>query len=558
MHHTTGLRTSLIALFAAAMFFFTLPHHAAEASTPAGRVFLDPGHGGTLPGAVRSGTREADLNLAFARQIQTHLRAQGHATMLSRNSNVNVNRVDIPTWSPSGSTITYAAVGGFTAADDLQARCNLANAWGADIFVSIHANAAESSAARGAETFWRDTGSMTDRELSRRLADLIQQEYIVGTGLVNRGVKEDSFYVLRWSNMPAVLVETGFMSNPTELQKLRDPNFQRNATTAIARGIGRFLRSNPFRPLYPRLAGSDRFATAAAVAGSRWPTTAETVILASGVDWPDAMVGSTLSRRMNAPMLLVGGDTITEETRARIATLRPSRIVVLGGEAAVSPAAVNSAIDATGRQAGSVTVERIAGDDRFSTAARIATRVGVPVGGRVFVVSGANFPDALSVGSYAGTLGAPILLVGPSAIPTATLEYLTANNNEIQQIEVIGGTGAIGPEVEAQLRTFGTVRRIAGADRFRTNVAVIRAFMGTTAVSPLVANADAFPDALSASTIAAAGSRPVVLVRQRELPAPTREFLFNHRSRLTTPTVVGGTGAVSSQMEWMMQKGFGR
>ncbi|MCL4553768.1 MAG: cell wall-binding repeat-containing protein [Actinobacteria bacterium] len=555
MHPTTRLRTSLIALFAAALFLFAPPYHAAEASTPAGRVFLDPGHGGRWPGAVYGGIREADLALVYALEIQRNLRVQGHSTMLSRTSNVNVGNVDIPTWSTSG---TYAAVGGFTLADDLQARCNLANAWGADVFVSIHANAAVSSAANGAETFWRNTGSMTDRQLSRRLADLIQQEYILETGLVDRGVKEDSFYVLRWSNMPAVLVETGFMSNPTELQRLINPTFQRDASAAVARGIDRFLRSNPFRSIYPRLAGSDRFATAAAVAGSRWPTTAETVILASGADWPDAMVGSTLSRRMNAPMLLVGGDAITEETRARIARLRPSRIVVLGGEAAVSPGAVNSAVSATGRAAGSVTVERIAGDDRFSTAAQIATRVGVPADGRVFVVSGANFPDALSVGSYAGALGAPILLADRGVIPTETLSLLTANNTAIQRIEVIGGTGAIGPEIEAQLRTFGTVRRIAGADRFRTNVAVIRAFMGTAAVSPLVANADAFPDALSASTIAAAGSRPVVLVRQRNLPAPTREFLFHHRSRLTTPTVVGGTGAVSSQMEWMIQKGFGR
>jgi len=529
----------------------------ASGAPGGGRVFLDPGHGGSFPGAVRQGIREADINLAFAREIQANLHTEGHATMLSRTTDTNVVRVDIPTWTQTDGVLRYAADGVFSVRDDLQARCDLANAWGADVFVSIHANAATSSSARGAETFWRNT-STTDRLLSQQLASLIQQEYILETGLVNREVKEGGFYVLRWSNMPAVLVETGFMSNSTELAKLINPNFQRDGARAIARGIDRFLDTAPFDPVYTRLAGTDRFETAASVAAAGWPGQGENLILASGSDWPDSLVGTTLSRRLNAPMLLTRSESLTPVTQERIATRRPSRIFVLGGEGAISSATVNAAVNATGRTASSVTIQRLAGEDRFETAAHIARFIGVPATGRIIIVSGQNFPDALSVGSFAGASGTPILLVKSGSIPTATIEFLEDNNIAIRHIDVIGGTGVIDERVGAKLGQYGSVRRISGANRFRTNLEVIRAYSGTGTLSPLVANAEAFPDALSAAALGSLTGRPVILVGERFLPAHTREFLVNNRGRINNPVIVGGPGVLSYQTEWMLRKGLER
>ena len=529
----------------------------ASGTSGGGRVFLDPGHGGRFPGAVRQGIEEADINLAFAQEIQAALRAKGHATMLSRTTDANVIGVDIPTWSQAADgTLRYATSGEFNVHDDLQARCDLANAWGADVFISIHANAATSSSANGAETFWRNT-STTDRLLSQQLASFIQQEYILETGLRNRGVKEGAFYVLRWSNMPAVLVETGFMSNSTELAKLVNPNFQRDGARAIARGIDRFLDTNPFDPVYARLAGRNRFETAASVAASGWPGQGESIILASGSDWPDSLVGSTLSRRTNAPMLLTNPASLTPVTRSTIAARRPSRILVLGGEGAISSDTASAAASATGRPTGSVTIQRFAGNDRFETAAQIAHFLGIPTTGRIKVVSGENFPDALSVGSFAGASGTPILMTKRGSIPTATVEFLETHNAAIRHIDIIGGTGVIDERVRAELSRYGTVRRIAGPNRFRTNLEVIRTYSGTGTLSPLVVNAEAYPDALSAAALGSLTGRPVILVGERFLPAHTREFLVNNRTRISNPTLVGGTGVLPNQMEWMLRKGLG-
>ncbi len=533
----------------------------ALTSTPApafaARVFVDPGHGGPFPGATYQGVEEANVNLAFARELEAALRASGHATAMSRIADVGITNTDIPTWTETDGVLKYSQNGVVNLYDDLQARCDKANTWGADVFVSIHANAAGASSANGAETFWRDT-STTDRVLSQRLASFIQQEYVLETGLVDRGVKANRFYVLRWSNMPAVLVETGFMSNSTELRKLIDPSFQRKGARAIARGIDRFLATDPFTPVYPRLAGTNRFETAARVAERGWSGTGGTVILASGTNWPDALSGTPLSRPMNAPVLLTGDGPLPQATGKRIAAQSPTRILVLGGEGAVSSGTVAAAVAATGHDPESVTTERIAGEDRFGTATEIARRVRIPADGRVFVASGRDFADALSVGSYAGADGVPILLVEPDAVPDATRTFITEHAGVIRHFQIIGGPAAVSPRVEEQLRAHGTVRRIWGANRFRTNLAVMATFAGTGRLDPLVASATSFPDALSAATLASRTRRPVILVGERHLPAHTREFLYNNRSRTADPTVVGGPAAVAYQTDWMIRKGFGR
>jgi N-acetylmuramoyl-L-alanine amidase len=523
----------------------------------AARVFIDPGHGGALSGASYGGVKESNLNLAVARQLDSALQARGHQTRLSRTSDVKTSYADIPTWTETNGVLKYATNGEVNLYDDLQARCNNANAWGADVFISIHANASTSASANGAETYWRNE-STTDRVLSQRLASYIQTEYVLETGLTNRGVKEGRFYVLRWSNMPAVLIETGFMSNSAELRKLVDPSFQAKSARAIAKGVDRFLATDPFTAVYPRIAGSNRYATAVAIANSGWTSTGGTAILASGTNWPDALAGAPLSKPLAAPLLLAEPDRLPDETRARLATQRPTRIVILGGESAVSSATLTAAVTATGLEPSAVSVERLEGSNRYETATKVARRMRLPASGRIFLASGRDFADALSVGSYAGADGSPILLADPEYLPGPTREYLEEFAAQITDIHVIGGSVAISEGVAAQLAAFGTVTRVAGPDRYRTNLAVISRYGGTGALAPYVASATSFPDALSAATLAAKNRRPVLLVGERYLPPYTREFLYNNRARVADPTVVGGPAAVAYQTDWMIRKGFGR
>jgi N-acetylmuramoyl-L-alanine amidase len=182
------------------------------------RIFIDAGHNGRGidPGAVGpSGLLEANVALAVARLVNTKLQGIGIETKMYRDGN-------IPFYGGSSNT-------------DLRHRCNVANSWGADYFVSIHCNSA-SPAAHGTETYCYKFGGNGEK-----LARCIQDRLIHAVGLTNRGVKEGNFAVIRDTSMPAVLVELAFISNSAEEKLLADERWQDIFAKAIAEGILDFL-----------------------------------------------------------------------------------------------------------------------------------------------------------------------------------------------------------------------------------------------------------------------------------------------------------------------------
>jgi len=110
------------------------------------------------------------------------------------------------------------------------------NRFGADVFVSIHCNAATNTDAKGTETFCIATG-----DDSEKLATCIQKQIVSSLGTVDRGVKTDNFYVLRLTDCPAVLVETAFISNEDDEKMLADENIRNQFAAAIARGVTDYL-----------------------------------------------------------------------------------------------------------------------------------------------------------------------------------------------------------------------------------------------------------------------------------------------------------------------------
>lgn len=178
------------------------------------RIMLDPGHGGSDPGAVGpGGVREKDLNLAVAQQVAQYLKS--------------VVEVRLTRWEDRSL--------GKDEVSDLAARVAAAEEWPADYFIAVHCNSAD-AAARGAETYALAPGGQGER-----LAAAIQSRLVAETGLSDRGVRFARFYVLRKTSMPAVLVELGFLSNPAEERLLADPAFQRRAARALAGGVATFL-----------------------------------------------------------------------------------------------------------------------------------------------------------------------------------------------------------------------------------------------------------------------------------------------------------------------------
>jgi subtilisin family serine protease len=196
-----------------------------------------------------------------------------------------------------------------------------------------------------------------------------------------------------------------------------------------------------------RLAGADRFATAAAISRAAFnPALAAvpTAFIATGMNFPDALAGAPATAMLGGPLLLATQSSLPTATRTELSRLKPSRIVILGGTSMVS-ASVASALDAytTGP------VNRWAGADRFATAATVAAQA-FPASETAFVASGLGFPDALAGGPAAGAFAGPMLLVSPSTTPTPTRQQL--QRLQPARIFVLGGTSAVSETVVNQIR----------------------------------------------------------------------------------------------------------
>ena len=424
---------------------------------------------------------------------------------------------------------------------------------GADLYISIHNNAASSTSARGTETYY-NWDNETDVQLSSSLADFVQQEVVRSTGSRDRGTFPVGFYVVRWANMPSILVEVGFLSNPTERALLLTPSYRRQVARGIALGVQGFLATDPFQPLYPRISGATRYSTAAEVARAGWPEGAERVYIASGVNWPDSLAVTPLAAQTDGPILLSRPSGMPTETIDVLTELMPSEVILVGGEGAVSSAVATQAGVALG--IAPEEIQRLAGPDRYSTAVAIAEQMGIGPDGTVYIAAGRTYPDALSIASHAGITGAPILMTLPEAITQSTIDFFAAHSEDIQRVVAVGGTGVVSEDVLQVLAQVAGAEsdRIAGHDRYTTNLKAISTMCPEGDIEPFVARADAFPDALCAGVLAAKTGRPVLLVGPKYLPAMTRQTLMNDYERFTGFTIVGGEGAVSTTLEWELQK----
>lgn len=190
-----------------------------------------------------------------------------------------------------------------------------------------------------------------------------------------------------------------------------------------------------------RVSGSDRYATAAAIALDAFAGPVPVAYVASGAGFADALAGGPAAARTGAPLLLAAPDSVPSATAEALAALRPQRIVVLGGRAAIGDE-VAQGLAAYAPDG----VTRIAGSSRYATAAAVAEvfEPGVDV---VYLATGTNFPDALAGGPAAAAEGGPLLLVAPDAVPEAAAEALARLRP--RALVALGGPGAIGEDVVA-------------------------------------------------------------------------------------------------------------
>ncbi|HCX79806.1 MAG TPA: hypothetical protein DG577_10375 [Firmicutes bacterium] len=281
-----------------------------------------------------------------------------------------------------------------------------------------------------------------------------------------------------------------------------------------------------------RVFGSNRYRTAVAISQKGW-ISADTVVLARGDEFADALAGVPLAYKLDAPLLLTRHDRLTEVTGAEIERLGATKVIILGGPGAVSEDVAN-ALEAKG-----LSVERIAGANRYETAALIASMVCPQGSDRVIVASGEDFPDALSVAPYAAAEGIPVLLARHNRISLATLEAIDALG--VKESLVIGGAAVVGDVVMEQLPA---PTRIFGNNRYQTNIAVAEYFNLATQHLYVATGAE-FADTLAGAVLAAKDHTGILLV-SKIVPEKTVNFITASSAKITT--ILGGSGVVSDDI----------
>ncbi|WP_136708524.1 cell wall-binding repeat-containing protein [Agromyces sp. H66] len=292
-----------------------------------------------------------------------------------------------------------------------------------------------------------------------------------------------------------------------------------------------------------RIAGSDRYATSVAVSKTQFAPGVDTVFVANGMDFPDALSGAGIAALRDGPLLLTPSAGLPQTVIDEIKRLEPRSAIIFGGTGVVGPKVEAQLRELTGSY-----VSRFSGADRYATSAAIARmEFGSHNPSVVYIANGSTFPDALSGAPLAGQDPGPLLLSTATWIPDVIAAELDRLNPG--RIVILGGTGAISDDVARQLQTYttGGVTRLAGADRYATSVAISKAnFDGDISVA-YIANGTNFPDALSGAPVAAIQGGPVLLTPAGSLPSTVVEEL--QRLRPDRIVILGGPGAVSSAVE---------
>lgn len=284
-----------------------------------------------------------------------------------------------------------------------------------------------------------------------------------------------------------------------------------------------------------RQAGEDRYATAALVSAATFDPGVSEVVVATGTSPFDALAGSGFG----APLLLVN-ETVPPETESELRRLQPSRITVLGG-----PLAVSDDVVATLEQV--APTRRMAGDDRYATAAAISAVSFDPGVANVLIVSGETFADALSAGAVAARSRIPILMVRLDGLPESIAQELRRLTPGA--VTVVGGPAAVSESVVDQIRsvTNVAVNRVAGIDRYETSARLAAVAYPNGHANAFVATGLGFADAIAGGPAAGVRGAPILLVPGTCVTDPVRNQI--ETGGVATMTILGGLSAVSAEVE---------
>lgn len=278
-----------------------------------------------------------------------------------------------------------------------------------------------------------------------------------------------------------------------------------------------------------RIAGSNRLDTSVKISQQGWSAGAKTVIITNGNEFADALAGAPLAYQLDAPILLTEQNKLSNAVKEEISRLGAKEAIILGGTSAVGDE-IKEELRSIG-----LTVERIAGANRFETAAEISNKMDSEI---AIVVNAVAFPDALGVASFAAKNGYPILLTNKDSLPSQTANQLS----NFSKVYVIGGDNVV---TEKVLKQLPNPQRIAGSNRFET-VKEVNAFFEAEPSKIFLATGFNFADALAGSVLAAKENSSIWLVANTSLPEPVAQFINDYN--VNSFFILGGESVVSSSV----------
>lgn len=291
-----------------------------------------------------------------------------------------------------------------------------------------------------------------------------------------------------------------------------------------------------------RLTGIDRLDTSARLSAAWGTSSADTVYIANGYNFPDALSAAPAAIYQDAPLMLVAPTFMNPSVKAELQRLHPNRIIVLGAEDSVS-AEVYAELSAL-----APTIIRFGGVNRYDTSRQVAEATFTSGSSLAYISTGEGFPDALSASAAAGAQGAPVILV-PGSSPTLDPETIaTLDRLGVTHTIVTGGTNTLSAGIESGLRAIPgmTVERITGIDRFGTSSKLNRDYF-TTSPTIVVASGRKFPDALSGATLAGHLGAALYIAEPICIYRQTAQDMID--LKMTKMIVLGGPDTLATSVE---------
>jgi putative cell wall-binding protein len=308
--------------------------------------------------------------------------------------------------------------------------------------------------------------------------------------------------------------------------------------------------SNGDRTNYTRVWGNDRFSTGAAISKRAYPLGADTIIVATARNWPDALGGSALSGAYDAPIILCDTNSLPAAIKSEVKRLGATRAIILGGTASVG-----KGVEKDLKAVGIKSISRIGGANRYEAARNVAratiAKAGAGYEGVAFVSSGGAFADALSASPLAAFRRWPIYLADPAGSPTRLASQMRADG--VRKVIVLGGTASVSKAYENAFRSkVGETSRLGGRNRYDASATIAKygaANAGLQYDGVNIASGMVFPDALAGGALANKKRCVMLLTDGKKLSPEPAAVLATNKDDIGTFHFLGGSATVTTNVK---------